>query len=83
MNKGQVLTGALYDAIQLEAQQAVAYLPAEDKINLALGLTAAPVIDRKDDLKALALETQAKLQEANKLITQLQASGATVGTTNP
>jgi|TARA_R100001443_G_scaffold92416_1_gene99086 hypothetical protein len=85
VNKGQVLTNDMFNAIQLEGQQALAYLPAEDKVNLALSLTAAPIIDNKDTVKQMALDLQAKLQEANQLIASLNASGANVNatTTNP
>lgn len=84
INKGQVLTTDMFNAIQLEGQQAIAYLPAEDKVNLALSLTAAPIIDNKDTVKQMAIELQSKLKDAETLINTLQANGAgTATTTNP
>tara|TARA_R100001463_G_scaffold35623_2_gene77361 strand:+ start:4569 stop:4847 length:279 start_codon:yes stop_codon:yes gene_type:complete len=88
INKGQVLTSDLKAAIMLEAQQALAYLPAEDKVNLGLSLVAAPEIDNQNSVVAMAIETKKKLEEAEALIqtlnSQIAASGnANTGTTTP
>ena len=77
VNKGQQVTKALYNTIMLEAQCALAYLPVEDKVNLAMSLVNAPVIDDEKTVKAMAVELQGKLEEANDLIAQLQQRSAT------
>ena len=60
----------------MEAQCALAYLPAEDKINLALGLVTAPVIadpSESNTMRDIALEAQNKVDEMALTITALNA----------
>ena len=74
----------MWETIQSEACQAVAYLPAEDKVNLGLALPDAPVIadpDPSKTLRAQALELRDKLEEANNLISTLQAQHSSQGST--
>tara|TARA_R100000900_G_scaffold124942_1_gene99504 strand:+ start:1147 stop:1419 length:273 start_codon:yes stop_codon:yes gene_type:complete len=86
IGKGQLLTKGLHDAIMLEAQQAIAYLPAEDKVNMALALVAAPKIDDHNSVTNMAIELKNKLEEANNVISSLQAqmnAPASNSTTTP
>ena len=75
VNKNQMLTSDLHDAIMLEAQQALAYLPAEDKVNLALAMVAAPKIDDKNTVTQMAIDLKKKLAEAETMIAALQGGG--------
>ena len=75
VNKNQMLTSDLHDAIMLEAQQALAYLPAEDKVNLALAMVAAPKIDDKNTVTQMAIDLKKKLAEAETMIGALQGGG--------
>lgn len=88
INAGQLLTKGLHDTIMLEAQQAMAYLPAEDKINMALALVAAPKIDDANSVTAMAVSLKEKLEEANDVIATLQAqvtatNSSAIGTATP
>ena len=67
------MTKALKATIMLEAQQALAYLPAEDKINLAMSLVNAPDIDDKDTIAQMALEATEQLEQANATVEALKA----------
>jgi hypothetical protein len=74
----------MWETIQSEACQAIAYLPAEDKVNLGLALPDAPVIadpDPTKTLRAQALSLKDKLEEANNLIVSLQAQHGSQGVT--
>jgi CHASE3 domain sensor protein len=84
----QMLNKGLYDSIMLEGQMALPYLPAEDKVNLALGLVTAQVIgdpSPTNTLRDLTLSLQEKLKEAELTIQSLQqqASVQVAANTNP
>ena len=66
----------------LEAQQALAYLPAEDKINMALALVTAPEIDNHNTIQAMALEATEQLEKANATVEELKARLAKTGGDN-
>ena len=68
----------MWETIQSEACQAVAYLPAEDKVNLGLAL---PDPDPQRTLREQALSLRDKLEEANNLISTLQAQHSSQGST--
>ena len=78
INKNQLLTTGLHDAIMLEAQQAIAYLPAEDKVNMALALVGSPKVDDPKTLTNMVIDLKSKLEEAENLISALQAKPAQV-----
>ena len=66
----------------LEAQQALAYLPAEDKINMALALVAAPAIDDTNTIQAIAVQATEELEKANATVERLKAELANTGGDN-
>ena len=89
VKQNQMLNKGLYDSIMLEGQMALAYLPAEDKVNLALGLVSAQVIgdpSPTNTLRDLTLSLQEKLKEAEATIQHLQSQSNVQNnatTTNP
>ena len=74
IGQNQCLTKGLYNSIMAGAQDAVRFLPSEDKINLALGLVQAPCVDDAEDTKQIVVQLQEALQAATDTITRLQAS---------
>ena len=74
----------MWSTIQDAACEAIHYLPAEDKVNLGLALPAAPVIadpDPQRTLRQQALSLRDKLEEANNLISTLEAQHSSQGST--
>ena len=76
IGKNQLLTKNLKDAIMLEAECAIAYMPAEDKISLALGLVEAPCIDDNQSMAKVITSLRDALTDANNVIAQLQANAS-------
>jgi hypothetical protein len=77
VNKDQNLSKGMWDAIQLEAQLALPYLPAEDKVNLALATVSTQVIadpNPKDTLRQMTLQLKEDLDKAQTLIASLEAN---------
>ena len=75
VNKDQQLSKGMWDAIQLEARLALPYLPAEDKVNLAMATVSQPVIadpDAANSLREMTLKMKDDLDRANQLIASLQ-----------
>ena len=71
VNKDQNLQKDMWKAIQREGQAAIAYLPAEDKVNLALATTSVNCIADPDPMSTLrerTIELEASLAEAQKLL---------------
>ncbi len=71
VNKDQNLSTDMWKAIQREGMDAIAYLPAEDKVNLALATTSVQCIADPDPMSTLrtrTLELEASLAEAQKLL---------------
>ena len=85
VGQNQMLTKDLYNSIMIGAQGAIEYLPAEDKINLALGLVQAPKIDDATSVHKMAVDLKGKLDDANNLIATLQGqiAGGANNAANP
>ena len=85
IGKNQLLTKDLKNAIMLEAECAIAYMPAEDKISLALGLVEAPCIDDNQSMARVIGDLRDALANANDIIVQLQANNVSTSavTTTP
>ena len=76
IGKNQLLTKNLKNAIMTEAELAIAYLPAEDKINLAMGLVHTPCIDDNQSMATVITDLRDALDQANQVIATLQAQVA-------
>jgi len=81
LERNQIVTTAFYDAVQTEAVDALRFMPAEDKINLALTLTKAPKIDDPKHINNTMQTLQAALQQAQATIQALQTQSSGSGTT--
>ena len=71
-----MLTRAMRDAINIEAASAIAYLPAEDKVNLGLACASLPVLpepSERDNARALILAANDQLAKSQEVITDLTA----------
>ena len=71
VNKDQNLSKGMWSAIQREGEQALSYLPAEDKVNLALATTSVQCIADPDPMstqRERTLELEQSLAEAQSLI---------------
>tara|TARA_R110002110_G_scaffold256620_1_gene472614 strand:- start:233 stop:511 length:279 start_codon:yes stop_codon:yes gene_type:complete len=71
LEKNQTLSKGMYEAIQLEAQMAIGYLPSEDKVQLGLSCANLNVVadpNAQNTLRKMTQELQEKLLEAEKLL---------------
>ncbi len=75
-----MLTTGLYDSIMIQAQDAIRFLPAEDKLNLALAVTTAPKADDDTCIMQTVVELKDALTTANDTIAALQAKVHANGT---
>ena len=75
-----MLTTGLYDSIMIQAQDAIRFLPAEDKLNLALAVTTAPKVDDDSCVMQTVVELKDALTTANDTIAALQAKVRAHGT---
>ena len=71
VNKDQNLSHGMWKAIQRNGEEALAYLPSEDKVNLALATTSVQCIADPDPMSTLrerSIELEASLAEAQTLL---------------
>jgi hypothetical protein len=59
----------------LQAQDAIRFLPAEDKINLAMATTLAPKVDDDSCVMQTVVDLKEALVAANATIAALQSKG--------
>ena len=78
VNKDQNLSQGMWKAIQAEGQAALSYLPAEDKVNLALATTSVQCIADPDPMTTLrdrTIELEKSLAEAQQLLAAAKTKG--------
>ena len=53
VNKDQQMSKSMWEEIQRAGQEALQYLPPEDKVNLALASTSLPVVPEPDAMRSM------------------------------
>jgi hypothetical protein len=66
------MTKSFQRSIIAEAQDALRFLPVEDKVNLAFAVAGKPCIDDKDHMAQLLSDSQDMIEDLSNTVTTLQ-----------